>query len=92
MESVTEIVTSTQAKQHALLGYLTCDTLLQGVLIARHAKTGLEELLTRAYGAVPQTGNTLVGVYSIRAGYGTHRPQYACIPLHSTRTLYMGPT
>ena len=64
MESVTESVTSTQAEQRAPLGYLTCETLFQGVWIARHAKTGLEKLLTRAHGAVPQTGNTLVGVYT----------------------------
>ena len=62
MESVTESVTSTQAEQRAPLGYLTRETLFQGVWITRHANTELEKLSTRAHGAVPQTGNTLVGV------------------------------
>ena len=60
VESVTESVTSTQAEQRAPLGYLTCETLFQGVWITRHAKTELEKLATRAHGAVTQTGNTLV--------------------------------
>ena len=39
MESVTEIVTFTQAEQRAPLGYLPCENLFQGIWIARHDKT-----------------------------------------------------